>query len=87
MFGITQGKQAAEFWLNGERHSGSSATISGAMAINGYVQGVRSVNIYLNGMLANAMFLFKKSNGVEFSYTGDLSKFKQPLVLQLEIEK
>jgi hypothetical protein len=63
-------------------------TLTNPTRINGYIVERKIVNIFLNGTLSNAAFIIKyRQTRVEFEYNGDITKFTQPILLQLEIEK
>ena len=73
---------------NGYKPVRGAHTLVSPTRLNGYIIERKVVNIFINGTLSNAAFTLKyRQAKVEFEYNGDITKFTQPILLQLEIEK
>ncbi len=92
-FGFTQNpiSDYSTYWLDvghGYKESFGVSTITNPTQLKGYITQRKIVNIFINGTLSNAAFIIKyRQTRVEFEYNGDITKFTQPILLQLEIEK
>jgi hypothetical protein len=94
-FGIVTSSKAQvqyEIYLNTgngyKQYSSNTITITKPTTLVGYIAEKKTLNIYINGILANEMFSFTyKPSRVDFTYTGDVTKYTKPVVITLEIEK